>query len=189
MPYSVAYFVNCFLWKRTSVVLHQLLTDCGGSRFHFWKYLSNQRQRKVNFRTQSVNQGCLNLTSVPSAEQRWFNEIEAWKCRLKWGEIVRENIILVCVQLNKLPGCKIGHSTDFPSIYYSCISQNWKNSSLVSLSTVPDDLQTILAPRPTETRPRGLSIDPPGRNSSQNKNRTQGKFIVLSIYLLDTCER
>ena len=36
----------------------------------FGKYLSNQRQGKVNFRMQSVNQGCLNFTSVPSAEQR-----------------------------------------------------------------------------------------------------------------------
>ena len=44
-------------------------------------------------------------------------------------------------------------------------------------------LRTILAPRPTETRPRGLSIDPPGRNCSRNKRTTHGKFIVLSIYL------
>ena len=28
----------------------------------------------------------------------------------------------------------------------------------------------------------------PGRNRSKSKSRTQGKFIVLSIYLLDTCE-
>ena len=51
-----------------------------------------------------------------------------------------------------------------------------------------DSERTPNVPRPTETRPRGLSIDPPGRNSSQNKNRTHGKFIVLSIYLLDTCK-
>ena len=89
---------------------------------------------KVNFRMQSVNHGCLNLTSVPSAEQQWFNEIEAWKCRLKWGEMVRENTTLVCVQLNRLPGCKIGNSTAFPNIYYSCISQNWKRCQVSFLT-------------------------------------------------------
>ena len=144
MPYCVTDFVNCFLWKRTFFVLHFLYSITlycwprilrpavlrtfppSGGRFHFRKYLSTQRQGKVNFRVQSVNQGCLNLTSVPIAEQQWFNEIEAWKRRLKWGEMVRENTILVCVQLNKLPVCKTGHSTAFPNIHYSCISQNWK---------------------------------------------------------------
>ena len=42
--------------------------------------------------------------------------------------------------------------------------------------------------RTTQTRPRGLSIDLPGRNCSQNKTITHGKFIVLSIYSLDTCK-
>ena len=148
MPYCVTYFVECFLWKRTFVALQFLYSTTlycwlrtlrpavlhtfppSGGRFHFRKYLSNQRQGKVNFRMQSVNQECLNLTSVPSAEQRWFNEIEAWKCRLKWGEMVGENTILLCVQLNKLPGCTIGHSTAFPNIYYSCILQNWKRCQI-----------------------------------------------------------
>ena len=35
------------------------------------------------------------------------------------------------------------------------------------------------APRPTDTRPRGLLVD---------QSTTEGKFIVLSIYLLDTCK-
>ena len=58
-----------------SVFDYNSFQDCGrpdrsGGRFHFRMYLSNQRQGKVNFRMQSVNQGCLNLTSVPSAEQQ-----------------------------------------------------------------------------------------------------------------------
>ena len=69
--------------------------------------------------------------------------------------MVRENIILICVQLNKLPGCKIGHSTAFPNIYYIFhkIGRDVKLvSSLVSISTAPDDLRTILVHRTTETK-------------------------------------
>ena len=105
--------------------------------------------------------------------------------------MVRENTILVCVQLNKLPGLAVRlvilqlFQTFIIAVFHKIGRDVKLVSSLVSFSTVPEDLRAILVPRPTETRPRGLSIDPPGRNCSQNKN-THGKFIVLSIYLLDT---
>ena len=56
---------------------------------------------------------------------------------------------------------------------------------LYSISAAPGD-----RPTESETRPRGLSIGSiePERNCSQNKSRTRCKFIVLSIYLLDTCK-
>ena len=107
--------------------------------------------------------------------------------------MVRENTILVCVQLNKLPGLAVRlvilqlFQTFIIAVFHKIERDVKLVSSLVSISTVPEDLRAILVPRPTETRLRGLSIDPPGRNCSQNKN-THGEFIVLSIYLLDTCK-
>ena len=146
-----------------------LSRQVASGRFHFRKYLSNQRQGNINFPVQSVNQGCLNLTSVPSAEQQWFNEIEAWKCRLKWGEMIRENIIFVCVQLNKLPGCKTGHSTAFPNIYFSCISQNWKRCQISFLPCLyfnGSRRSPNYSSTQTHRNQTAQPIDPPGRHPS-----------------------
>ena len=61
-------------------------------------------------------------------------------------------------------------------------------------------IRRIVIPRPDRTRGRLPHPDPqkpdrtpcqaigPGRNRSQGNSKAQGKFIVLSIYLLDTCE-